>query len=306
MISPSSTFFYQFVVETSGSPLSAWTGQGVSQTASPGLAGPSPSFEVRSGWLTLFPPDGWTHSLPIHEFSDQPKLRDMDEKARLAAMKTNFELYTEAQNEAAQETSQKFSMKENWEAYRKEERAAMQRALRRRGLNRDLASYSLLVGESLSSALCAGDQLHYSRDGNADFRYSVERKAEIVFSAGTVGSSDPGGPMAVWQEYDRYPNANAEALKKKFPRERVAEWLHKHKEFVSARIHEQQFHLLDGQEAQVDPYFIFLARSNRKVTPLSFEFTPRAVHAAGRLDVLSKDQIIDAAQKLLAPKVELL
>ena len=306
MISPLSTFFYQFVVEASGSPPSAWTGQGVCQTASPGLAGRTPSFELLSGWLTLFPPDGWTHSLPMHEFSDQPKLRDMDEKAKLAAMKTGFELYTEAQHEAAKETGQKFSMKEDREAYQKEQRAAMERALRRRGLNRDLASYSLFVGASLSSALRAGDQLHYSRDGNADFRYSVERNAEIVFSAGTVGSSDPGGPMAVWQEYDRYPNSNAETLKKKFPPENVAEWIHVHKEYVRARIHDQQFQLLDGQEARVDQCYIFLARSNRKVPPLSFEFTPRAVHAAGRLDVLSKDQIIDAAQKLLAPQVKLL
>ena len=62
------------------------------------------------------------------------------------------------------------------------------------------ASFSLVVGDSLSSALRIGDELKYSRDGNGDFRYSLERSSETVFSAGTVDPSDPGGPIAVWQE----------------------------------------------------------------------------------------------------------
>ena len=78
------------------------------------------------------------------------------------------------------------------------------------------------------------------------------------------------------------------------------------KPYATARIQEQQFHLLDGQEVQIDPYYVFLARSNQKVPVIAFEFTPRAVHSAGRLDLLSKDQIIDAAQKLTRQHVRLL
>jgi hypothetical protein len=96
----------------------------------------------------------------------------------------------------------------------KEQEGAFERALRRRGLTRDLASFSLFVGEALASALQAGDELRSSRDGNGDFRFSVERDAQMVFSAGTVSRSDSATPITVWQEYDRRPNPNAEALKK--------------------------------------------------------------------------------------------
>ena len=112
--------------------------------------------------------------------------------------------------------------------------------------------------------------------------------------------------MAIWQEYDRHPNPTAEAEKKQHPTLKVAEWFDVHKPYVTARIKEQQFHLLDGQEALIDPYYIFLARSNQKVPVLSFEFTPRAVHSSARLDLLRKDQIIDAAQKLTRQHIRLL
>jgi hypothetical protein len=230
----------------------------------------------------------------------------MDQQEQLADIQKRGELYLAAQREAMIEAAQKVSMKVDPEAYREEERAALRRALRRRGFTRDLASYSLLVGDSLSSALRAGDSLDFSRDANGDFRYSVVRNSETVLSAGTVGSSDPNGPIAVWQEYDRYPNPNADALKKKFPATQVAEWIRVHRTRVTARIREQEFQLTDGQEAHSDPYYIFLARSNAKVPPIAFEFTPRAVHAAGRLDVPTKDQIIDAARKLTAPEVIML
>jgi hypothetical protein len=226
-------------------------------------------------------------------------------------LKADGEVSLEAHNEALKEAAEKVSPKENFAAYMKEKNAALERALRRRGMTRDFASFSLLVGDTLSSALQTGDELKYSRDGNGDFHYTVERNSETVFSAGTVGGSDPGGPMAVWQEYDRYPNPNAESLKKQFPKlaqlgSGVAEWVHVHRPYVTARIQEQQFHLLDGQEAQIDPYYIFLARSNQKVPAMAFEFTPRAVHSAARLGLLGKDQIIDAAQKLTRQYVRLL
>jgi hypothetical protein len=230
----------------------------------------------------------------------------MGEIALTAALKAHGDVFSDAQREALKEAAEKVSPKENFDAYMKERAAALERALRRRGMTRDFASFSLFVGGSLSSALRTGDELKYSRDGNGDFRYCVERSSETVFSAGTVGRSDSGGPMAVWQEYDRHPNPNAESLKKQFPTLKAAEWIDVHKPYVTARIQEQQFHLLDGQEALIDPHYVFLARSNQKVRAIAFEFMPRAVHSAGRLDLLSKDQIIDAAHRLTSQHVRLL
>src|SRR5580698_5563236 len=47
-------------------------------------------------------------------------------------------------------------------------------------------------------------------------------------------------------------------------------------------------------------------RSNLKVPSVSFEYTPRAVHAAAHLDLLDKVQIIDAAQRLTRPYITML
>lgn len=95
-----------------------------------------------------------------------------------------------------------------------------------------------------------------------------------------------------------------ERLKEQHPTVRFAEWIDEDKPYVTARIQEQQFHLSDGQEAQIDPYYVFLARSNQR-SPV-FGSTPRAIHSAGRLDLLSKDQIIEAAHSLIRPNVRLL
>ncbi len=309
MIDPSSTFFYEFAVENSGSPGEFWTGHGFSKAVLAnfeGLAGTKPRFELSFGWLSLLPTEGWTRSLPIRAFSDQRKRWEMGAKEKLADIRTHSELYNVAQQEATKEASEKASMAEDPKTYREHERAALARALRRCGLTRDLASFSLLVGDALSRALRPGDSLQFSRDGNGDFRYSVLRNAETVFSAGSLGRSDPGGAMAVWQEYDSYPNPNAEAIKKRNPMAKVMENITKHRDYVTARINEKQFQLRDGQDAHSDPYYVFLARSNAKVPPIAFEFTPRAVHSAGRLDMLSKDQITDAACKLTAPEVIML
>jgi hypothetical protein len=309
MIDPALTFQHQFAVRDLGLWPRRWIGQGFGGTTFKnveGLAGPKPRFELSSGWLMLFPTPGWAQSFPIRWFSDQPQPYEMDEKARMADFKARSDASWEAQKEAMKEAAAKVSPKENFAAYMKEEQAALERVRRRRGLTRDFKSFSLLVGDSLSSALRTGDELKYSRVGGGDFRYSVERSSEAVFSAGTVGSSDPGGPMAIWQEYDRHRNPGFETLKKQHPTSNIAEWINVHKPYVTARIKEQRFHLLDGQEARIDPYYIFLARSNRKVPVIAFEFTPRAVHSAGRLDLLGKDQIIDAAQKLTRQQVRLL
>ncbi len=310
MICPTLTFNYRFEVQDSGLRPDRWIGQGSGRSAVDdveGLAGSKPRFELRSGWLTLLPTEGWARSFPTHSFSDQPQIRDMDEAERAAAFKARGEAFEEAQREAFKEAVEKIpSPKDNFDAFTKENNAASERALRRRGMARDFASFSLFVGDTLSSALQTRDELKYSRNGSGDFYYSVERNSETVFSAGSVGRSDLGGSMAVWQEYDRRPNPDADRLKERHPTFSVAEWIYVPKPYVTARIQQQQFHLLDGQEAQIDRYYVFLARSNQEVPAIAFEFTPRAVHSAGRLDLLSKDQIIEAGQKLTGQNVRLL
>lgn len=179
-------------------------------------------------------------------------------------------------------------------------------SLRFRDQERNLTSYSVFAGEAPENALRIGDEFKFSRDANGDFLYSVRRSSETVLTAGSVGRHDEGGPVAVWQEYDSLPNPNAEALKKQLPGLPVAERLYVPRSYVSARIKDQMFHLLDGGEVHVDPYYVFLARSNKNVPAFALEFTPRAVHSAGRLDALGKELIIDAARQLTAPKTRTL
>jgi hypothetical protein len=154
--------------------------------------------------------------------------------------------------------------------------------------------------------LQTGDQLEFSRDAGADLRYSVVRDSEVILSAGSISWGDQGGPVAVWQEYESYPNPNFEELAKQFPIKAIARSIPVHKPYVTARVHDQIYHLLDGEEVNIEPYYVFLARSDKSVPIFAFEFTPRAVHAAGRLDVIQKELIIDAAQKLMWPKVSML
>ena len=56
------------------------------------------------------------------------------------------------------------------------------------------------------------DEIRFTRDGNGDFYYAVQRDSEIIFSAGAVAGRD-GGTLAVRQQHDKYPNAFAEAAK---------------------------------------------------------------------------------------------
>jgi hypothetical protein len=104
----------------------------------------------------------------------------------------------------------------------------------------------------------------------------------------------------------KYPNPNAEALNAEIPGMPIAEWIHVHRPYVTARIHDQIFQLLDEEEAYVDPYYVYLARSNRNVPALVFEFIPRAVHAAGLMNEWGKEMIVDAARQLTAPKTRVL
>ena len=69
-ISPDLTFSYDLTVQESGR-FCAGVGKGhpVMFGLEP-LAGLNPRFELSEGWLTLVPPRGWKHSLPLHWFSD--------------------------------------------------------------------------------------------------------------------------------------------------------------------------------------------------------------------------------------------
>ena len=309
MISPDLMFDYRFEVQASDAPASHWQGRGSTLSTFlevDGLVGPDPRCEVSAGWLTLFPTGGWTHSMPIRWFSDYVDPHDGDQDARLAEIKRRGDEHRAIMNQSWREAAERVSPKEDMERFAKERDAIRERLLRAHGRTRDLASYGLYVGDSLAAALRHGDVLRYSRDGNGDYRYSVERASDLIFSAGTVATVDRGGPMAIWQEYDAYPNQFAKEMKKQPTPFKVAESIHIHRPYVTARIGDRQFLLLDGDYALLEPYYIFLARSNQDVPAIAFEFTPRAVHAAARLDVLTKDQVADAARTLTAPMVRVL
>jgi len=174
------------------------------------------------------------------------------------------------------------------------------------GKERNLSSFSVFVGEALASVLRTGDKFMFSRDLNGDYNYTLTRNMEHLLSAGTVGPIDEKGPICVWQEFDRHPITPSENLKKQFPSWAIAQYLDFPKPFVTARLMEKLFQLSDGEEAEVVPYFVHLARSNKNVTPGSLEGTPRAVHAAGRLGELSRSLIVDAGHQLLSPRLRLL
>jgi hypothetical protein len=153
-----------------------------------------------------------------------------------------------------------------------------------------------------------GDEFKFSRDSNGDFRCSLSRSSEVVFSAGSLERADGGGPMAVWQEYDSHPNPHVDDVRERFknvPNLKIAATISIHRPYVTARVKDKISHLSDGDELCEDRYYVFLARSNKNVPPLAFEFTPRAVHAAGRLDVATKEIIADAARQLLMPRTKL-
>jgi hypothetical protein len=306
-ISGDLTFTYEFTVQKCdlsepNSPdagrESCWSGQGSGKAAygpSGGIAGPRPRFELSAGWITLFPCKGSAPSLLARSFSDIEGLRHRNSDAALWRDARHYAVRTAANRSRQGERTFVEAMQD-----------AMKAEVRLRGLIRDVASYSVFSGEALENVFRIGDEFRFSRDGNGDFYCSVRRNSETVFSAGSVGWMDYGGPIEIWQEHDRHPNPNVEALRKRMPNVRVAEFFDVHRPYVTVRLKGQTFQLLDGQEVFEDPYYVFLARSNRNVPHLAYEFTPRAVHSAGRLDLLDRDLIIDAARRLMAPKTRLL
>jgi hypothetical protein len=281
-------------------PSECWTGQGSSRPSDidkrRGIAGPRPQFVLRAGWLTLFPSEGWTRSLPLGWFADvEPPRREVWLAACSDAIKAAIPIATSAASWNGWDGS----------SYSKALHAAKEDALWRRGLTRDLASYSVFVGEALGRVLRIGDEFRFSHNGYGYFCYSAVRKAETVFSAGSVRGVDGGGPLAVWQEYDRHPNPDVEAVKKLSPNLPVAEWIDVQRSYVSVRIKDQMFRLFDGEEALIEPYFVFLARSRKTLTSLP-PFDIEAVHCAGRLGPLGKELFIDAARQLTAPRIKIL
>jgi hypothetical protein len=300
------TFTYEFTVQKSdlSEPVlptgcePCWSGQGSGQAGygpSGGIAGPRPRFELSAGWITLFPSEGSAPSLPARSFSDVEGLRHRNSDAAL---------WRDAGLDAVRTAANRSRQGER--TFVEAMQDAMKDEVRLRRLMRDVASYSVFSGEALGNVFRIGDEFRFSRDGNGDFYYSVRRNSETVFSAGSVGWVDYGGPIAIWQEHDRHPNPNVEAPRKRLPNVRVAEFFDVHRPYVSVRLKGETFQLLDGQEVYEDPYYVFLARSNRNVPNIAYEFTPRAVHSAGRLDLLDRDLIVDAARQLTIPKTKLL
>jgi hypothetical protein len=113
---------------------------------------------------------------------------------------------------------------------------------------RNLKSFSLYVGDTLQNVLRVGDTLRFSRNELGALSYFLERNREVILSAGRL--IDEGGPVALWQEYDSRPNPNAGQKIRGRP---VAEHIRVIRPYVSARVHDQVFHLVAGQDAYVDP-----------------------------------------------------
>jgi hypothetical protein len=258
------TCMYEFTVEAShvrqeaGSfAILTWSGQGCGGAyfgKTEGLVGPRPRFELCAGWLTLFPTEGWTQSLPLFSFSGFEQIFEQPDARRQM---------------------------------------------------RDLKSYEVYIGEALQNALRIGDTFAFSRNVAGDFSYHLARDCGPILRAGSASRVDEGGPVAIWQEFERHPNPNVGELRKRFPTTRVAEWIDVRKPYITARVNEQVFHLVDGEDAQDDPYYLFLARSTQKGRGIGI-ILPQAVCSAGHLAELRKELIRDAAHQLIAPKTKIL
>jgi hypothetical protein len=178
---------------------------------------------------------------------------------------------------------------------------------------RNLKSFSIYVGEALQNAMRAGDTLRFSRNHMGDFSYRLEKNGEMICSAG--GLVNEGGPVALWQEFDSVPNPSVGQATGRISvlrRLSVAEQINVVRPYVSVRVNDQVSHLLDGEDAFVDPHYVFLARSNYSENPLhglDGHYAP-AVYGAGRIGdlrkELTKELIKIAAHQLTAPKTRTL
>jgi hypothetical protein len=311
MISPTLTFAYRFTVQKhelrqpepaihgQDDPFDvaalekSWAGQGTSRSLSGkrnGIVGPRPEFVLYGGWLTLRASDGWTQPFPVGSFSDaDPRNRsEFDTVTHLEDLKNAFSVAIRSgQIDHALLGS------------------AMKEANKQRGRSRDLKLYSLYVGGALARVLQLGDELHFSRHGTGAFGYSVRRNSEPVFGVGPVDQFDEGGPFAVWGcqqtpplgEMGKSPSTPEERLEQARV---VGKWFASFKFKVKVRIKDQLFDLLDGQDLCRNPYYVLLTRTD------AVDFPPEAIHAAGHLDVLGKDLIVNAARQVIAPQTRML
>ena len=170
---------------------------------------------------------------------------------------------------------------------------------------RGLKSYAVHIGEALQNALRPGDTFTFSCNTAGDYSYRLVRGSEQILRAGAVDPRDEGGSVAVWQEYDKTPNPKAGQLKKQFPSRPVAEWIQKIKPYVTVRMKDQVFHLIDGQDAHVDPHYAFLARTTLNLSGIAF-IPHQAVFCAGNLGPLTRELIRDAAHQLIKPQTRIL
>lgn len=171
---------------------------------------------------------------------------------------------------------------------------------------RSLKSFSLYVGEALQNVVRPGDALRFSRNEMGDFSYHLAKNCEMILSAGH--ELDEGGFMAVWQEHDSEPNPNAGNSLLGIP---FAERISVTRPYVSVRLNDQVFHLLEGQDAYVDSDYVFIARSN--YSSEMFELIDgggrRAVYSAGRIGELrkelTKELVRNAGHQLTRPATRL-
>ncbi len=167
---------------------------------------------------------------------------------------------------------------------------------------RSLKSFSLNVGEALQDVVRPGDTLGFSRNEMGDFSYRLANNCEMILSAGHELAED--GSMAVWQEYDIEPNPDAG---KSMHGVTAAERINVTRPYVSVRLSDQVVHLFEGQDAYLEPYYVFLARSNysSELIDLIVGGGRRAVYSAGRIGKprteLTKELVKNAAQRLAAP-----
>jgi len=170
---------------------------------------------------------------------------------------------------------------------------------------RDLKSFSVYIGEALARVMQAGDTLRVSRDQAGDFTYSLARKSQAILTAGSVESLDRGGAVAAWQEWDNRANPIFEKQKKLYhPGTRIAEFFQVAKPHVNVRILSQEFHLDVGQDAYLDPYYVFVARLH--YAGGIGTVASRAIYASGRLSDIGRELIGDAAQLLIRPATRML
>jgi hypothetical protein len=175
----------------------------------------------------------------------------------------------------------------------------------------NLQSCGIYVGKALQAAAQSGDKLKFRRNQTGSLNYSLTRGSDVILAAGTRTLKE-GGAVGVWQEFDERPNPNAGKVREYFQALPVAETIRLPRAYVTVRIQDRLFHLLAGEEAHVDPHFVFLARTNCHPMGLHLMigYNAPAVYAWGRLSErrteFTKELVRDAARQLTSPQIRIL